>query len=175
MESPFKVDIMKGKVALIIGGGSRIGFEITKEFGRHGASVAIMGRRKSVLDSYVSSLRSLGIQETIVRTKTQIGLSNATFQHFGRIDILVNAATGNFLVPAEDLSLNGFKAVMNIDTVGTFIILQQYAPTQSGLTFTTVLKKLEHMVLIGCVIASGVGSGGAIGPYHLACLLARQQ
>lgn len=61
MESPFKGDIVKGKVALITGGGSGIGFEITREFGKHGAFVAIMGRRKSFLDSAVSSLRSLGI------------------------------------------------------------------------------------------------------------------
>ncbi|KAI3921411.1 hypothetical protein MKW98_013345 [Papaver atlanticum] len=125
MESPFKVDIVKGKVALITGGGSGIGFEITKEFGKHGASVAIMGRRKSLLDSAVSSLRSLGIQaiglEGDVRKKEDAArVVDATFQHFGRIDILVNAAAGNFLVPAEDLSPNGFKTVMDIDSVGTF-------------------------------------------------------
>ncbi|MCL7044054.1 hypothetical protein MKW94_030463 [Papaver nudicaule] len=125
MESPFKVDILKGKVALITGGGSGIGFEITKEFGRHGAAVAIMGRRKSVLDSAVSSLRSLGIQAIgfegdVRKNEDATRVVEATFEHFGRIDILVNAAAGNFLVPAEDLSPNGFKTVMDIDTVGTF-------------------------------------------------------
>lgn len=62
MESPFKADVVKGKVALITGGGSGIGFEISTQFGKHGASIAIMGRRKQVLDSAVSALRSLGIQ-----------------------------------------------------------------------------------------------------------------
>lgn len=52
---------MRGKVALLTGGGSGIGFEISTQFGKHGASVAIMGRRKSVLDSAVSTLQSLGI------------------------------------------------------------------------------------------------------------------
>ena len=61
MASPFKVDIMKGKVALITGGASRIGFEISTQFGKHGASISIMGWRKQVVDSVVSSLRSLGI------------------------------------------------------------------------------------------------------------------
>jgi peroxisomal 2,4-dienoyl-CoA reductase len=61
MESPFKAEILKGKVALITGGGSGIGFEISAQFGKHGASIAIMGRRKQVLDSAVSALRSLGI------------------------------------------------------------------------------------------------------------------
>lgn len=59
--SPFKADILKGKVALLTGGASGIGFEISLQFGKHGASVALMGRRNSVLDSAVSTLQSLGI------------------------------------------------------------------------------------------------------------------
>lgn len=61
MESPFKSDVLKGKVALLTGGGSGIGFEISSQFGKHGASIAIMGRRKNVLDDAVSALTSLGI------------------------------------------------------------------------------------------------------------------
>lgn len=64
MESPFKVDILKGKVALLTGGGSGIGFEISTQFGNHGASVAIMGRRKNVVDRAISVLQSLGIPVT---------------------------------------------------------------------------------------------------------------
>lgn len=59
--SPFKSDILKGKVALLTGGGSGIGLEISTQFGKHGASVAIMGRRQAVLDSAVSYLQSFGI------------------------------------------------------------------------------------------------------------------
>lgn len=62
MESPFKGDVLKGKVALITGGGSGIGLEISTQFGKHGASIAIMGRRKTVLHSAVSTLQSLGIR-----------------------------------------------------------------------------------------------------------------
>ncbi|KAK1567545.1 hypothetical protein Q3G72_013323 [Acer saccharum] len=61
MESLFMEDIMRGKVALITGDGSRIEFEISTQFGQHGASIAIMGRGKQVLDSIVSTLQSLGI------------------------------------------------------------------------------------------------------------------
>ncbi|WRX14159.1 hypothetical protein QQP08_006646 [Theobroma cacao] len=102
MESPFKADIVKGKVALVTGGGSGIGYEISLQLGKHGASIAIMGRRKHVIDSAVAALHSQGVP------------------HFGRLDILVNAAAGNFLVPAEYLSPNGFQTVIDIDTVGTF-------------------------------------------------------
>lgn len=64
MESPFKPDVLKGKVALLTGGGSGIGFEISRQLGLHGASVAVMGRRKHVLDSAVAALHLHGIPVT---------------------------------------------------------------------------------------------------------------
>ncbi|OAY30165.1 peroxisomal 2,4-dienoyl-CoA reductase [(3E)-enoyl-CoA-producing] [Manihot esculenta] len=130
MESPFRADILKGKVALITGGGSGIGFEISAQFGRHGASVAIMGRRKQVLDSAVSNLQSLGIvaagfEGDVRKQEDAKRVLESTFKHFGRIDILVNAAAGNFLVSPEDLSPNGFRTVMDIDAVGTFTMCHE--------------------------------------------------
>ncbi|KAF5728114.1 Short-chain dehydrogenase-reductase B [Tripterygium wilfordii] len=130
MESPFRGDILKGKVAVITGGGSGIGFEISTQFGKHGASIAIMGRRKQVLDSAVSYLQSIGIPavgfEGDVRKKEDAErVLESTFKHFGRIDILVNSAAGNFLSSAEDLSPNGFRTVMEIDAVGTFTMCHE--------------------------------------------------
>ncbi|RVW25614.1 Peroxisomal 2,4-dienoyl-CoA reductase [Vitis vinifera] len=49
----------------------------------------------------------------------------STVKHFGRLDILVNAAAGNFLVSSEDLSPNGFRTVMDIDSVGTFTMCHE--------------------------------------------------
>lgn len=130
MESPFKADILKGKVALLTGGGSGIGFEISSQFGKHGASIAIMGRRKSVLDSAVADLLSLGIPavgfEGDVRKQDDARrVIESTVKHFGKLDILVNAAAGNFLVSPEDLSPNGFRTVLDIDSVGTFTMCHE--------------------------------------------------
>lgn len=123
-QSPFRSDILKGKVALVTGGGSGIGLEMATQFGKHGAAVAIMGRRKNVLDSAAAILHSQGIQAIgivgDVRKEDAERVVESTVRHFGRLDILVNAAAGNFLVPAEDLSPNGFRTVMDIDSVGTF-------------------------------------------------------
>ncbi|XVE48473.1 hypothetical protein DITRI_Ditri01bG0004800 [Diplodiscus trichospermus] len=125
MESPFKADVLKGKVALVTGGGSGIGYEISLQLGKHGASVAIMGRRKHVLDSAVAALHSHGIAaigfDGDVRKEADAAKTvESTLKHFGRLDILVNAAAGNFLVPAEELSPNGFRTVIDIDSIGTF-------------------------------------------------------
>ncbi|GER47608.1 NAD(P)-binding Rossmann-fold superfamily protein [Striga asiatica] len=130
MESPFKADVLKGQVALITGGGSGIGFEISTQFGKHGASVAIMGRRKPVLDDAVSALKSLGIpavgfEGDVRKQEDAQRVVEATVKHFGKLDILVNGAAGNFLVSAEDLSPNGFKTVMDIDAVGTFTMCHE--------------------------------------------------
>ncbi|KAM3694288.1 hypothetical protein ACJW30_07G045200 [Castanea mollissima] len=130
MESPFKADILKGKVALLTGGGSGIGYEISYQLGKHGASIVIMGRRRNVLDSAVDSLRSHGIQAVglegdVRKREDAIRVLESTIKHFGRLDILVNAAAGNFLVSAEDLTTNGFRTVIDIDSVGTFTMCHE--------------------------------------------------
>ncbi|CAK9174999.1 unnamed protein product [Ilex paraguariensis] len=152
MKSPFKADILRGKVALLTGGGSGIGFEIATQFGKHGASVAIMGRRIDVLHSAVSTLQSFGIPavgfEGDVRKKEDAKrVVDSTVKHFGKIDILVNAAAGNFLVSSEDLSPNGFRTVMDIDSVGTFtmchealVYLKKGGPGRSSSTGGTILN-----------------------------------
>ncbi|KAG8365273.1 hypothetical protein BUALT_Bualt18G0087400 [Buddleja alternifolia] len=135
----YQEDILKGKVALLTGGGSGIGFEISTQFGKHGACIAIMGRRKNVLDDAVSALQSLGIPavgfEGDVRKQGDAQrVVEATVKHFGKLDIVVNAAAGNFLVSAEDLSPNGFKTVnsgvhvLDIDSVGTFTMCHEALP-----------------------------------------------
>jgi hypothetical protein len=62
MESPFRADLLRGKAALVTGGGSGIGFEIATQLARHGAHVALMGRRREVLDKAVAALRSEGLK-----------------------------------------------------------------------------------------------------------------
>ncbi|XP_021775534.1 peroxisomal 2,4-dienoyl-CoA reductase-like isoform X1 [Chenopodium quinoa] len=128
--SPFKEDVLKGKVALLTGGGSGIGFEVATQFGKHGASIAIMGRRRQALDAAVSSLASLdipaiGFEGDVRKLEDARRVVESTFQHYGQIDILVNAAAGNFLASAEDLSPNGFRTVMDIDSVGTFTMCHE--------------------------------------------------
>uniref|UniRef100_A0A7N2MYH8 2,4-dienoyl-CoA reductase [(3E)-enoyl-CoA-producing] n=1 Tax=Quercus lobata TaxID=97700 RepID=A0A7N2MYH8_QUELO len=130
MESPFKAEILKGKVALLTGGGSGIGYEISYQLGKHGASIVIMGRRRNVLDSAVDSLRShgihaVGLEGDVRKREDAIRVLESTIKHFGRLDILVNAAAGNFLVAAEDLTTNGFRTVIEIDSVGTFTMCHE--------------------------------------------------
>lgn len=123
--SPFQADILAGKVALITGGSSGIGLEITRQLGLHGASVAITGRRAAVLETAVQSLKddgihAIGIQGDVRKPEDCQRWVDDTAAQLGSLDILVNCAAGNFLAAAEMLSPNGFRTVMEIDTLGTF-------------------------------------------------------
>jgi len=125
IKSPFRTDALQGKVVLITGGGTGINYEIATVMGKHGASVAIMGRRKDVLEKAAEVLqqqkiKALPIQGDVRSAESCVKIVQEVVKHFGRLDILINGAAGNFLCPAEDLSPNGFKTVLEIDLLGTF-------------------------------------------------------
>eukprot|EP00798_Chlamydomonas_sp_ICE-L_P022710 gene22710-29866_t len=125
MTSPFKRDALYGKVALITGGSSGIGMEIARQLGLHGASVFITGRREDVLAAACKAMQVEGIscvalQGDVRQQESGDRWMEAVKKQFGKLDILVNCAAGNFLAAAEELSQNGFKTVMEIDAVGTF-------------------------------------------------------
>jgi hypothetical protein len=112
-----------GKVAVVTGGGSGLGRAIALELGRLGASVAVAGRRPEPLDETVALLGGPGLAvPTDVRDPEAVdALVAATVQELGRVDVLVNNAAGNFVVRAEDLSPNGWRAVVAIVLDGGFL------------------------------------------------------
>lgn len=64
------------------------------------------------------------MQGDVRKNEDCIAAIQNTIKHFGRLDILINGAAGNFLAQAEKLSANGFKAVMDIDASGAFQMSQ---------------------------------------------------
>lgn len=121
----FSPDLMKGRTVFVTGGGSGINLGIARNFAAVGANLAICGRTQEKLDGAADELRALGArvvaQVADVRDMAAIEAVLArTRDELGPVDVLVAGAAGNFLVPAEQLSPNGFKTVVDIDLLGSF-------------------------------------------------------
>eukprot|EP00922_Rhytidocystis_sp_ex-Travisia-forbesii_P010218 GHVS01014960.1.p1 GENE.GHVS01014960.1~~GHVS01014960.1.p1 ORF type:complete len:283 (+),score=38.83 GHVS01014960.1:84-932(+) len=130
--SCFRPNCLSGKVALVTGGGSGIGKGITQGLLELGCNVAIMSRNMQKLKEAAEELTSRIHGSRCfpvcadVREEASVGAAvDLTLTHFGQIDILINAAAGNFLAPLTSLSYKGFKTVMEIDAHGTFITSKQ--------------------------------------------------
>jgi NAD(P)-dependent dehydrogenase (short-subunit alcohol dehydrogenase family) len=121
----FEPHLLKGQVAVITGGGTGIGLAIAKRLGSLGARIAIASRDSVNLEKGTASLREAGVDalaiQLDVRKPEQVDeMVERTVKHFGSIDILVNNAAGNFICRAEELSPNGWNAVIGIVLNGTF-------------------------------------------------------
>ena len=118
-------DLFKGKTVFVTGGGSGINLGVAKNFAALGANIAICGRTQAKLDGAAEELRALGATVCAVAADVrEMAALEAAFTEskakLGPIDVLVCGAAGNFLVPAEKLSPNGFKTVIDIDLLGSF-------------------------------------------------------
>jgi NAD(P)-dependent dehydrogenase (short-subunit alcohol dehydrogenase family) len=116
---------LEGRVAIITGGGTGIGFAIATEFARLGARLVLASRNPEHLEPAARELAASGAEvltvPTDVRAPEQVDhLMAETARRFNSIDILVNNAAGNFICPAEKLSVNGWNSVVNIVLNGTF-------------------------------------------------------
>jgi len=113
---------LAGRVALVTGGGTGIGRAMALELRRLGARVAVVGRRREPLDETVALLDGGGFAaQCDVRDPEAVAAAfDAAEEALGPVTTLVNNAAGNFLVQAEDLSPNGWRAVVGIVLDGTF-------------------------------------------------------
>ena len=117
--------LLENKVIIITGGSSGMGLGMAKEFVKQGAKVVITGRDTERLENAKTEILTFGeaietFQMDVREVEHVEAMVKFTVEKFGRVDSLVNNAAGNFLVHAEKLSPNGWKAVIDIVLNGTF-------------------------------------------------------
>lgn len=138
------LDLFRGKTVFVTGGGSGINLGVARNFAALGARLALCGRTQAKLDAAAAELRDMGARVCPVAAdvRDMAALEAAMSRcrdELGPIDVLVCGAAGNFLAPAEKMSANAFKTVVDIDLLGSFnasrAAFEQLRQTRGSLIF----------------------------------------
>lgn len=129
---PLPTDTYTGRVVLVTGGGTGLGLAMAVEFARVGAALAIVSRSSDHLAAGRQVIEDVGgrcvTASCDVRDPAAVAAAfDDVTETVGLPDVLVNNAAGNFPVPAEDLSPNGWRAVTSIVLDGTFHCSREFA------------------------------------------------
>lgn len=121
-----------GQVVFVTGGGTGLGKAIASEFARLGAGIFIASRKAEHLDAGREAMTALGASvetaECDIRDPDSIAVAfDAAEAGLGRPTILINNAAANFPVPAEDMSPNAWRTVVDITLNGTFFVAREFA------------------------------------------------
>lgn len=122
----FASGALEGRVALITGGGTNLGKAAAAELVRCGASVVIAGRREDVLNTVADELgeRCSWAAGDIRDTDSARQLVRAALARYGRLDFVLNNAGGQYFVPAEGITVRGWRAVQRLNVGGTLAMCE---------------------------------------------------
>ncbi|WP_447751125.1 SDR family oxidoreductase [Sphingopyxis fribergensis] len=129
MTSPFSERLFKDKHVFVAGGSSGINLRIAQRYAEAGARLSIFSRDPAKIDAAVASIVDAGGSASgytgDVRSYEAVEAALETAaQTNGEIDVVISGAAGNFVAPAATMSSNGFRAVVDIDLVGTFHVFR---------------------------------------------------
>jgi citronellol/citronellal dehydrogenase len=128
----FAPGILEGQVCIVSGAGTGLGKASALELARLGATVVACGRRPEPLEAVVAAIGEIGAvaeaEPMDVRDEEAVErLVDGVLERHGRIDVLLNNAGGQFLSPAEAISPKGFRTVIELNVVGTWLMTHAVA------------------------------------------------
>ncbi|MDE2491769.1 MAG: SDR family oxidoreductase [Elusimicrobia bacterium] len=122
----FAPDLLKGRAAVVTGGGSGIGLVVARELARHGADVVLAARDAERLTAVAAGIaqetgrRALAVPTDVADAASVKALFSRVDAELGRVDVLVNGAAANFVRPTESLTPVRWRKVVDIVLHGTF-------------------------------------------------------
>jgi len=148
-------DLLQDKVAIVTGGSRGLGRAIANKFATHGASLVLVATNEERLNLSAGEIRIKGgkvevIAGDIANPDFSERIVDATLNKFGKIDILVNCAGVITRTPVEELTLEEWHRVINVNLHGTFYLCRAVLPfmrrQQSGkiINMTSQMAKLPH-------------------------------
>jgi len=151
----FRPGLLDGQVCLVSGSGSGLGRETALELARLGATVVGCGRREEPLaetaalaealtGSFEHEAMDIRDEEAVER------LFDGLLERHGRLDVLVNNAGGQFMSPAEAISPKGFRTVIELNVLGTWLMshaaaTKAFIPQQGGKVLSVTLSPHNGM------------------------------
>jgi peroxisomal 2,4-dienoyl-CoA reductase len=162
----FTTTLLKGRAALVTGGGTGICRGIAMALAAHGCDVAVTSRKTEHLAPAAAEIAGLGVRSLAraadVRDAAAVAaVVDDTTAAFGRLDIVVNGAAGNFVCLAEKLSPNGFGTVVDIDLKGTFHVTRAAFPhlRVRGGSVVNISATLPYLGTVGQAHAAAAKAG----------------
>ena len=162
----FTPALLKGKAALVTGGGTGICRGIALALAEAGCDVAISSRKMEHLAPTAAEIERAGVRSLAVAGDVRMpaevdAVVAGTADRFGRLDILVNGAAGNFICLADKLSPNGFGTVVDIDLKGTFNMSRAAYPLlkQQGGSILNISATLQLLGTVGQSHAAAAKAG----------------
>jgi NAD(P)-dependent dehydrogenase (short-subunit alcohol dehydrogenase family) len=150
-----------GKVAIVTGGGTGIGYATALQFARLGASVVIAARTASELEAAAARIAQesgsacLAVPTDVKNEEACIALVQKTIDTFGRVDILINNAGGTRMGPLETIPTKGWDSIFDLNVKSAYILTREAG---------------KHMIAqkSGAIvsISSGAGINGVKGGAH---------
>lgn len=121
---------LEGKTAIVTGGGRGLGAQIAKGFAEAGANVVVCSRKLETCEEMSEEIKRLGVDSLalkcdVTNPEDVNRVVEKTVEKFGTIDILVNNSGATWAAPVEEMPLEAWNKVMNVNVTGTFLMSQE--------------------------------------------------
>jgi NAD(P)-dependent dehydrogenase (short-subunit alcohol dehydrogenase family) len=151
----FRPGLLDGQVCVVSGAGTGLGKATALELARLGAKVAVCGRRPEPIEATVAEIEASGGEALATAMDIRDGdavdsFMDGVLERHGRVDVLVNNAGGQFMGPAEAITPKGFRTVIELNVLGTWLMThaaatKAFIPQSGGKVLSVTLSPHNGM------------------------------